>query len=104
MVSALFSGVLTQAAHTGERGGGGVLMVAIDAGAFGPRDQAIADADSLMDKIKAVPPAAGVSEVLSPGEPEARSRQRRGQEGVPVPEATWREIGETASSLGVSLE
>jgi LDH2 family malate/lactate/ureidoglycolate dehydrogenase len=105
LVSALFSGVLTQAAHAeGERGGGGVLMLAIDAGAFGPAERAIADADAVMERIKAIPPAAGVAEVLVPGEPEARSRQRRGQEGVPVPEATWREIDQTARSMGVHLD
>jgi LDH2 family malate/lactate/ureidoglycolate dehydrogenase len=104
---ALFSGVLTQAAHAdGGRGGrgGGVLMLAIDAGVFGPAERAVADADALMEKIKAVPPAEGVAEVLVPGEPEARSRQRRGQEGVPVPESTWKEIGETAASLGVTMD
>jgi LDH2 family malate/lactate/ureidoglycolate dehydrogenase len=104
LVSALFSGVLTQAAHAeGARGGGGVLMLAIDAGAFGPAERAIADADAAMERIKAVPAAAGVDEVLIPGEPEARSRERRLGEGIPVPERTWGEIGETARGLGVEL-
>ena len=104
LVSALFSGVLTQAAHAGERGGGGVLMLAIDAGAFGPVERAIADADALMERIKAIEPAAGFAEVQVPGEPEARSRERRRREGVPVPETTWREIEQTAGSLGVELD
>jgi LDH2 family malate/lactate/ureidoglycolate dehydrogenase len=105
LVSALFSGVLTQAAHAeGVRGGGGVLMLAIDAGAFGPPERAIADADAAMERIKAVPAAAGVDEVLIPGEPEARSRERRLREGIPVPERTWAEIGETAGPLGVALD
>ena len=106
LVSALFSGVLTQAAHfdDGARGGGGVLMVAIDAGAFGPAERAIADADAAFDTLKAVPPAAGVAEVLIPGEPEARSRERRGREGIPVAESTWKEIEETAKTVGVTVE
>jgi LDH2 family malate/lactate/ureidoglycolate dehydrogenase len=103
MVSALFSGVLTQAAHAGERGGGGVLMVAIDAGAFGPADRAIADADKVMSTIKAVPPSTGVDEVLVPGEPEARARAHRLRDGIPVPDRTWAEIQETASSVGVTV-
>jgi LDH2 family malate/lactate/ureidoglycolate dehydrogenase len=103
LVSALFSHVLTQAAHAGPRGGGGVLMVAIDAGAFGPADRAIADADKVMAAVKSVPPAAGVDEVLVPGEPEARARAARLRDGIPVPDRTWTEIQETATSVGVSL-
>ncbi|HEV8635176.1 MAG TPA: Ldh family oxidoreductase [Chloroflexota bacterium] len=106
MMVSLFAGVLTQAAaHAGEgRGASGTLMIAIDAGAFGPAERTIADADAAIDRIKAVPPAPGVAEVLAPGEPEARSRERRQREGIPVPETTWAEIGATAQSLGVPVE
>jgi len=107
LVSALFSGVLTQAAHAtagGKRGGGGVLMVAIDSGAFGSADQVAADADALLAKMQETPPAAGVVEVLVPGEPESRSRERRQRDGVPVVEATWEEIKVTAESVGVRIE
>jgi uncharacterized oxidoreductase len=55
----------------------------------------------MIEQVKAVPPAAGVSEVLVPGEPERRERARRAAEGVPVAEATWQAIGETADQLGV---
>ena len=49
-----------------------------------------------------MPPAAGFQEVLVPGEPERRERERREAEGVPVPEATWEAIQKTAADLGVA--
>jgi uncharacterized oxidoreductase len=103
MMVSLFAGVLTQpGAHSSEgHGASGCLMVAIDAGAFGPAERTVADADAAIDRIKAIPPAAGFDEVLVPGEPEARSRERRLREGIPVPERTWAEIQATAESLGV---
>jgi len=42
-----------------------------------------------------------VTEVLVPGEPEARSEARRRAEGVPVEAETWRQIEEIAAELGV---
>jgi hydroxycarboxylate dehydrogenase B len=105
MVVALFAGVLTNGeAHNEGRASGGTLIVAIDAGAFGDADQITAAADTALNRIKAVPPRAGVSEVLTPGEPEARARTHRAAEGIPVPDRTWNEIQTVATSLGVSID
>ena len=40
---------------------------------------------------------------LDPGEPERRSRAKRLEEGIPVPEETWRQLSETARAHGASL-
>jgi uncharacterized oxidoreductase len=53
--------------------------------------------------MKAVPPAPGVSEILLPGEPEARARAERTRDGVLLPEATWEAITEVANELGVKV-
>jgi LDH2 family malate/lactate/ureidoglycolate dehydrogenase len=54
-------------------------------------------------RMKAVPPAPGVSEILLPGEPEARARAERRQQGVPLPEATWEALVAAAGELGVRV-
>jgi LDH2 family malate/lactate/ureidoglycolate dehydrogenase len=103
-LSVLLSHVLIPAADFSD---GAVLtatfILAIDAGLF--RDEAVveAEADGVIDRIKSVPPAAGFSEVMVPGEPEVRTRQRREVEGIPVAEDTWAEIVQAAKSVGVEL-
>ena len=44
------------------------------------------------------------NEILTPGEPEERSRRERLSTGVPVAEETWRLLLETARSVGVAEE
>ncbi len=51
--------------------------------------------------VKSSPPASGVSEVLVPGEPEARAERERGAGGIPVEDETWRQIEEIAAELNV---
>jgi LDH2 family malate/lactate/ureidoglycolate dehydrogenase len=103
---AMVASVLSQGV-TGEMtsGGGasrmGFFVWAVDSGAFTPVADYAQRIDWMIDQVKAVPPAAGVSEVLVPGEPEQRTRVERSANGVPVPEKTWQEIGETAAALGV---
>jgi LDH2 family malate/lactate/ureidoglycolate dehydrogenase len=77
------------------------MVIAVDPAAFGPIDEYEQRADATIDRIKAVPPAAGFTEVLVPGEPEHRTRQERLRDGVPIPAATWAAIRECATSLGL---
>jgi uncharacterized oxidoreductase len=79
----------------------GTMVIAVDPAAFGPIDEYEQRADATIDRIKAVPPAAGFTEVLVPGEPEHRTRQERLRDGVPIPAATWAAIRECATSLGL---
>ena len=79
----------------------GTLIIVMDPGAFRPSRGYAADADQVFKKMKAVPPAPGFNEVLMPGEPELRSRQERQKNGIPVPDSTWAEIRNTATSLGL---
>ena len=101
----LLSNVFTGSdAHPGPGRPGGAFVLVMDAAAFRPLADYQAASDRLADALKAVPPAPGVSEVLLPGEPESRSRERRQREGVPVPDATWRAIVETGRGYAVDAE
>jgi hydroxycarboxylate dehydrogenase B len=52
--------------------------------------------------FKDTKPAAGVDSVLIPGEPEAKMRAERTNNGVPLPDETWAAIVNTARDVGVS--
>ncbi len=85
-------------------GAGGALIIALNAGLFRAQDGYVRAVDSTLDRIKAVPAAPGFKEVLLPGEPEVRARQRRLTEGIPVAETTWEEIRTCGAHLGVDAE
>ena len=55
-----------------------------------------------MKWIKSSKLAPGFTEILLPGEPEAREQQRREKEGIPIHEATWQRLLDTATKLGVT--
>jgi LDH2 family malate/lactate/ureidoglycolate dehydrogenase len=103
-LSALLSFVLVPGSYYAEGFGlPGTFILAIDTGLFRNRSEVERETDAIIDRIKAVPPAAGFSEVQLPGEPEVRSAERRRREGIPVPEDTWAEITATATRLGVEV-
>lgn len=80
---------------------GGTMIVALDPAAFGDVDRYMARVDAAIDAVKAVPPAAGFSQVLVPGEPESTSRAQRRANGIPLPAETWRQLGELADQTHV---
>lgn len=84
-------------------GGNGALLLALNIEAFVPRAQFLAQVNGLCAAIKAARPAERFAEVLLPGEPEARARQRRLAEGIVLPDQTWRELVALASDLDVTL-
>ena len=61
------------------------------------------DVDQLVDYVKSSQLAEGFTEILIPGEPERRERDRREKNGIPVDDETWRQIQETATKYGVSV-
>ena len=82
-------------------GHSGVTMIALRADLFRPLDQYSKSAEEMARRMRAVPPAPGFREVLVPGDPEARTRQARLRDGIPIPQALWRKITDLAASLGV---
>ncbi len=84
--------------------GNGVCFIVIDPTAFCPLDRFRALMDELVAYVKSSPPAAGVEEVLVPGEIEFRTLRRRRREGVPVDEVTWQAVRRHADRLAVDLD
>lgn len=82
---------------------GGVMVIAIDPEAFGPGDRYAALTGGALAAAKRVAPAPGVAEVLTPGEPEARSRIARERDGIPLPEPIWAELAAVGERYGVAM-
>lgn len=78
----------------------GHLFIAIDPQRIG-RDDVAQQAQALAGLLKSSEPAAGVPEVLMPGEPEARLEAQRRAAGVPLPEHVVMELQDWAQRLGV---
>lgn len=107
VVSELFGQALTGADQPGGPGEevfrrSGALFLAISVGAFRPAEQAKMVAKHLVTRLRAVPPAPGVECVMTPGEPEARTRRQRAVAGIEIPEETWRAIVAAAASAGLA--
>jgi uncharacterized oxidoreductase len=73
----------------------GIFLVAVQIAAFSPLVEFQRNIDRLVRHVKSSPPAPGVTEVLVPGEMEARTRQQRLREGIPVEPATWEMLQQT---------
>jgi uncharacterized oxidoreductase len=82
---------------------GGVFLAVIDPASFGEAEEYATLVGENLAAAKRVPPAAGTTEVLVPGEPEVRTREQRGREGIPLPEATWRDLAAVSARFGVAL-
>ena len=52
--------------------------------------------------VKSARPVSGVSEVLTPGEPERLSAARREAQGIEVDETSWGDIKAAALKLGIT--
>lgn len=105
LASALF-GALSQAANPAEDAEGsdlgGVWMLVVDPAAFGDAGVYRARAERNLAAVKRVPPAPGFSEVLVPGEPEARSRRGRAA-GIPIPEPTFDALSEVGRRFDIAV-
>lgn len=78
-----------------------LTALAIDPAPFTDRDAYVAEIARYLDWVKGSPPSQPGGEVLLPGEIEHRTRQARRAGGVPLDEATWRQIVEAAASVGI---
>jgi LDH2 family malate/lactate/ureidoglycolate dehydrogenase len=102
VIAELLSGPLVGAdAFPGVTRRSGIFLFALDAAAFRPPSDYRTALVQTLERIKSVPPAPGFDEVLVPGEPEARSRQRRERDGIPIPDDTWSAVSLLAGQLGL---
>jgi uncharacterized oxidoreductase len=84
-----------------EPAGDGVLTMVIDVSSFTPLEDYEKSVNELVDYVKSSKPAPGFREVLVPGEPESRAREKRLKEGISIDDETWSQIRKTAVQLGV---
>ncbi|MEK0083851.1 malate/lactate/ureidoglycolate dehydrogenase [Benzoatithermus flavus] len=104
VLGAAVTGGMTIAPHHARQDGivNSMLSFVLDASAVGDPMQIARETLAVGDWIKASPPAPGFTEVLLPGEPEQRSRERRLAEGVPIDDKSLADILAAARSLGLS--
>jgi uncharacterized oxidoreductase len=81
----------------------GMLTVVIDPERMSSRAFIEAEIDALIAYVKSAQPADPDLPVLVAGEPERIARAKRLAEGIEIDATTWRQIGEVAASVGVSI-
>ncbi len=79
------------------------VVAAVNIGTFTDVEAYKAHVDTLIDELKALPPAEGTHEVLVPGEPEDKVHDERLRNGIPLPEGTIRNLRGVAKRFGVVL-
>lgn len=87
----------------GPRGANGPVVIAIDPACFTSPDEFRSEVAAQAKLITDSTPAEGYSEVLLPGEIERRTERERRSTGIPIPETTWAELGDLATSLGITM-
>lgn len=112
MLADILGGVLAGAAFGGEirdmntdftaPQGVGHFFMAMRIEAFMPAGEFTTRMAQLIDRVKALPPAAGFDEVMYPGEPEARRAAERRETGVPLSSTTRAALAKVAGELGIA--
>ena len=100
----ILAGILSGAgAASGEKSvfRNGTLIVCLDPTRFMPAAEFHAQVAALMDWVRSAPLAAGAKEILVPGEPEARTERERRADGIPIDDATWKQIQDVATESGI---
>jgi uncharacterized oxidoreductase len=102
----VLGGIMARAGHSRENPGpvmNGIFMVVVDIARFVSPQNFRSETDDLIRYLKTSPLVPGVSEIMYPGEPEARSEAERLQRGIFVEDETWGQIVQVARDLGVAV-
>ena len=101
----ILAGVLSGTGCIGkdQRNSNGVLLIIVDVAQFLPIEEFYKESDIFIAHVKSSPPAEGFSEILLPGEIEARVKAQRDAEGIFIEDGTWDQILEWAQKLNVEL-
>jgi uncharacterized oxidoreductase len=82
----------------------GMLTVIIDPGRLVDQAWMKDEIRAMAGYITASPPRWADEPVLIPGDPERANREARLRDGIPIDDATWREIVEAARGVNVLAE
>jgi uncharacterized oxidoreductase len=107
----ILTGILTEAGTSNSDeyrsrpfyGGNGIFMMAIDIGKITDLDIFKGKVDDLLRKVKESPTAPGFEEILIPGDPERRSKEKRSRDGIYIEDRTWGDIVALAEEMGVPI-
>jgi hydroxycarboxylate dehydrogenase B len=104
LICELLGGSLTGTGATApnRRFANGMFAVYLDPKVIDPANFFDGDMARYIAYFKDTKPAKGADEVLIPGEPEAKIRDERTKNGIPLPDDTWAAIVKTAREVGVS--
>jgi hydroxycarboxylate dehydrogenase B len=100
----ILGGILTgTGAASAEKGtfANGTLIIALDPARFLTPEEFHQQVSALFTWVRGASPAAGASEIMIPGEPEARSERAKRAAGITVEDETWRQIVRSAAEVGV---
>ena len=106
LICELLGGALTGTGATkdGSAFANGMFSIFVDPARLDVEDFFDADVKRYVDFVKSAKPMPGVSEVLTPGEPERIARADRLKNGVPLSDDAWEAIKATARKYGVAEE
>lgn len=86
------------------QGGNGSFMLALNIEVFRPLDEFLDTMDRFIKRVKEVPPAPGFDEVIIPGEPEFKTKEKREKEGITISKKTWEDIQSLSKELGIDIQ
>jgi len=108
LITEILGGLLTGnglARNWWDKGGhgiNGIFLQAIAVEEFQPLDEFLNRMDDLIAFVKSRKTAPSFKEILLPGEQGRRNEEKQMKEGVEIDEATWTELKNLATELGVS--
>lgn len=101
VVAELFAGVVGDGPVSSEPRqdwiGNGAAFVAVDPTLFTDREGIVDRVEMLAEHVRSAEPIDEDEQVLLPGEPEHRTRRRRGSEGIPVAETVATDLRDLAT-------
>ncbi len=80
-----------------------VTLVLFNPDCFGGRETFFQNVQGLKEFIRSTPLAPQANEITLPGDPEQRTFAIRSQQGIAIPEGTWKLLTELAHTLGVAI-
>ncbi len=106
LLAEVLSGTLAGNAMTDDipDGSNGFCIIVMDIAAFTPAEEFRRLVAAMTGYVESAPAAPGANPVMMPGELEFRSMAERQANGIPIEEATWSAIRDTAGSLRVPVD
>ena len=82
----------------------GMLSIVIDPHRFQPADTFSSEVDQFIQWVKGSRTRTPEGEILTPGEPERRTREQRNQDGIPLDDKTWQQLAASFAEWGVPVD